>query len=216
MIGGQDQSIGDNSTAIQAKGDVTINQGLTLSQMGDIMLQLQKLVGDFTAQAEQTANARFDKFREEVLDKFSDGKQANPEAFKDPDFQFLLKNAQVNYARDGNERTGKLLVELLAERSKLPQRDRTALILNEATDKISKLTDEDISILSLAFVLLNTGGGCQNYKTLVTHYKNAISPFIKDLRAETSSYTYMESLGCLSLNHLVGRSGNYILDKAHL
>lgn len=206
MIGGQRQNIGDNSNAIQANGDVTINQGLTIPQMGEIMVQLQKLVGQFTAQAEETAQARFEKFQAEMLEKFADKSQANSEAFKDPDFQFLLRSAQVNYARDGNESTGKLLVELLAERSKLPQRDRVALILNEATDKISKLTDEDVSILSLAFVLLNTGGGCENYQTFVQHYKNAISPFIKDLKVESSSYTYMESLGCLSLNHLVSRS----------
>jgi len=206
VIGGQKQEAGENATAVQVEnGNVTINKGISIAQMSEILLELQRLFVAFTADAQETAEKRINKLREEMLDKFSQPEQANPEAFKDPDFQFLYRRAQEYYARDGNEITSDLLVELLAERSKIPKRDRMALILNEATEKVAKLTDEDVAILSLAFLFYQTGGGAVDYETLVRHYKMFAAPFIKDIQPLTSAYTYLESLGCISMDRLTRR-----------
>lgn len=204
MISGQNQSVAENSTAIQAKGDVTVNQGITISQMGEIMLQLHKLVNEYTAQAASTADERFQKFQSAMLEKFADSSRANPDAFKDPDFQFTLGNAQKNCARDGNENTSELLVELLAARSLQPERNRMALILNQATETITKLTNEDLAVLTVAFALFYVSFGSYTYDQLIAKLNKCVSPNITELK-NSSSCAYLEALGCASINHMIKR-----------
>lgn len=212
---GQDQDIGDNSFAIQTQGNVTVNQGMSLAEMGNIMIELNRIVTHFTSEAAAKAEERFQEFKEEVLKKFAQPGQANPNAFADPDFQFVLQAAQQSYARDGNDTTSSLLVELLASRSKLAKRNRLALILNEATYRIGKLTDEDVAILSIAFLLFNVNVEVASFKQWATHFRQFLLPFISDLKPGTSAYAYLESLGCLSRNSAIRRNIYEILFESY-
>lgn len=204
MMGGQKQDVGDNSTAVQSTGPVTINQGISPKQMIEIMELLREFDKN-TAEAYVKTNERIDIFQREMLEKFADSKNANPEAFKDPDFLFVLKNAQINCARDDGETTSKLLVELLAERSKRPSRDRTALILNEASEKVSKVTDEDLVVLGVCFLIFHSVTISPNSNDLLKSLNKNLKPFLSHLKTETSAYAYLESIGCLTKNNLIER-----------
>jgi hypothetical protein len=203
----QDQNAGDGAIAIQSGGDVTIYQGMTSAQMAEIMLALASQLQKFQADAEKKVDERLNKFRDDMLKQFSNSAEANPEAFKDPDFQFLLLNAQNSFARSGDDQLGEILVKLLAERSMQPDRSRVSLVLNRAAETVNLLTSEELSILSLAFVIFYTGPAGQiDYKGLLLRFSRFIVPFMSNAGTSLAPYEYLESLGCLSINHMIGRN----------
>lgn len=202
----QDQRVGEGATAIQAQGAVTINQGMSPTQMTEIMVALATQLQRFQDDAAKTAQERFAKFREEMLRKFAKPDEANPDAFKDPDFQFLLASAQNSYARTGDDQIGEMLVCLLAERSMQSGRNRTSLILNRAAETVTLLTSEEIAILSVGFVLYYTSGGVANYFAFLQRCNWFIAPFVKDLSASRAPYEYLESLGCISIDSMGARN----------
>src|ERR1700709_2560740 len=102
----QDQVAGKGAIAIQSARDTIINAGISANDMRAIMETLAAQIPTFTAMARDIVNERLQDFEEKVLQKFSTASQSvNPEAFKDPDFQYLLNRAQNAYARSGEEVT---------------------------------------------------------------------------------------------------------------
>jgi hypothetical protein len=87
----QDQQVGNGAVAIQAKGDVTITYGMTPDQMTQIMVGLAKQLALYQSDAEAKVEERLAHFRKEILQEFADPERASTEAFRDPDFQYLLR-----------------------------------------------------------------------------------------------------------------------------
>lgn len=201
----QDQKVAEGGTAIQTTGDVSIKNGVSPEQMGEIMMSLGKQLHIYFSDAEAKAEERFEKFRDDVLEQFSNSEQADPQAFREPDFQYLLRDAQAAYARSGDEDVGNALVGLLAQRSLLTSGSRAALILNQATETVAKLTKEELSVLTVGFVIIYTGGGARSYAEFVSRMRSLIVPFIDSLPSERTSHDYLASLGCISIAEMVTR-----------
>ena len=199
----QDQRVGEGATAIQTTGDVSI--GISPVQMGEIMMSLASQLHIYFSDAETKAEERFQKFRDDVLEQFANTERANPEAFKEPDFQYLLRDAQAAFARSGDEDVGNALVGLLAQRSLLTSGSRAALILNQATETVSKLTKEELAVLTVGFVLIYTGGGAGNYSQLLARIESLVVPLIDSLPSGRTSHDYLASLGCISIVEMVIR-----------
>src|SRR4051812_325115 len=101
----QDQKVETGGQAIQAARDVIITKNAVMrpEQMMEIMAAMAKQLAAFSEEANRTMDERLRSFREEVLKRFANQNTSNSEAFKDPDFQFVLQDAQEAYARSGDE-----------------------------------------------------------------------------------------------------------------
>jgi hypothetical protein len=58
---GQNQQVGNGAVAIQAKGDVTISQGMTPDQMTQIMVGLAKQLALYQSDAETKVEERLNR-----------------------------------------------------------------------------------------------------------------------------------------------------------
>jgi hypothetical protein len=210
----QDQRVAEGGTAIQAGGAVTVSHGMSPAQMTEIMVGLASQLQQFHADAERKAQERFETFHAEILEQFAKPGEANPEAFRDPDFQFLLASAQASYARTGDDDIGDILVKLLAERSMQSGRNRLTLVLNQAAETVTRLTADELAIVSVAFILFDTGAGATNYREFVTRFESFVAPFVVQLDSTVTPYEYLQSLGCISIGTVISRDlGKIFIDE---
>lgn len=200
----QDQSVSEGGQAIQALGNVNINQGLSAEQMITIMEGVERQVQRGIGQAEQLVQARLDEFKQSVLEEFAKpDSTGDAEAFADPDFQHALHEAQKGFVRSGELGLKDELVKLLAQRSTEPGRTRTALILNEAIQTIGSLTSQEISALSISFVfchlqIVSAPGLAQ----LFAEYRRWLAEFSQDYPENNFSYEYLHSMRCMTVNSI--------------
>src|SRR6267378_6942313 len=139
----QDQSVDAGGAAIQAGRDVVVHSGITAEQMTQIMVAVGKQLAIFTDEARKITDERINAFQRSVLARFAKPGQANPDAFKDPDFQYVLADAQEAVARSGDEAVRETLVDIVARRSMEKDRNRLALTLNHAAKVAADLTENE-------------------------------------------------------------------------
>jgi len=200
----QDQEAGAGAIAIQSGGNTTINQhhGLTVAEvraiMGDIAAaQLMAL----KAEAREVADERCQKFITALLHHMKHEKDPKFQAFRDPDFQILLGQAQQTFARSGDDDVLSTLTTLIDERSKVQTRSRLALSLNAAVEVSSVLTAHEFAELSLSFLLRHTRNySVNNIPTFIIYFKEHISPLLPHVQKERFSYDYMVAQGCIQID----------------
>lgn len=202
MIGKtQKQTAEQNATAIQSAGDITVNTGVSLDQMKAIIECVSDQIPKYAAIAREIVDQRLDDFKEKIINKFNSDNAANANAFQDPDFQYLLSHSQQAYARSGNATTADLLIDLIAQRSGTTTGERRSLILNRAAEIVPLLTNQEISILMVTFLLRRVHfGAAKSPAALGSILLNHIAPYVVDLSADEAPYLYLESLGCGKLS----------------
>jgi len=200
----QDQSV-EGGTAYQAQGNLTVTNGMDADQMAAVMIAMAKQLQVHFAEAEAKLEERLSDFRKAVLEEFAKPEnEAASEAFKDPDFQFVLNDAQKVFARDGSAELRDDLVRLLIQRSQHDSKDRTAKILNHSIEIAGSLSRPEYAALAVNFMLLNVRlGGSGPY--LLDHFSNILAPFISDLSDNATLYEYLEAQRCGSINYLITR-----------
>ena len=198
----QEQKTGDNSTSIQATElaiDVTINQGLSYTDVKDIALDVFKAnFYELGAKAQEIARSRAEEITESFLNKLE---QENANGFAkadDPDFQNALFVVQREYAKCGDKELGDLLVDLLVDRSKQEQRDILQIVLNEALTTAPKLTSRQLTVLTITFMFRYVQFGMVvNLESLGRFFDKFTLPFIGLLgTGKTSCFQHLEFTGC--------------------
>lgn len=198
----QAQLVGDGATAVQAAGNVTITQvGLSYSEVRDVALDVfRSNFYQLAAPAMETARARAEEITENFLKKLQTD---HPEGFskgQDPDFQHALFTVQKEYARNGDQELGDLLVDLLVDRSKQDQRDILQIVLNESLNTAPKLTDSQLAILAIIFLFRYTQNhGIGNHEQLGAYFDKNVFPFASKIVKGNSSYQHLEFTGCGSI-----------------
>lgn len=203
----QTQKVGDGATAIQASGNVTVNNiGLTYSQVRDVALDVFRAnFYELAGMAKETARARAEEVTEEFLKKLEKENPAGLSKSEDPDFQYALFTVQREYARNGDKNLGDLLVDLLVDRSKHDQRDILQIVLNECLVTAPKLTDTHLAALAVIFLFKYTQNpGVGNHQIFGEHLDKHLLPFVPKLTRNRSCYQHLEFSGCGS----VGLAGN--------
>lgn len=196
----QDQNVETGGTAIQAVGDVVIYQGMSPEQMFEIMRAIAKQASIYHAEGQKIAEMRFASFQEEMLKRFADPTKANPDAFRDPDFQYLLSDAQEAFARSGDEAVRDTLIDIIARRSLEKTRNRLALTLNDAATKAANLTENEFAALSLIYLVRHTvNHGVNTFPALCDYLKSHLLPFLSKLSREQSSFWHMQAQACGSI-----------------
>ena len=197
----QKQQVKDNRIAVQSARDTTINQGISSDQMREIMECLADQLPRYAAIASSIVSERLQEFETRIIERFANDPNADREAFGDPDFQYLLIEAQKAHARKGDQDAVENLGDLLVERSKSLANTRKALALNRAIETTSLLTDEEISAISMAFALRMVDfNGVIDAPTLGGLLNFICESFLEGTPTNQNSYLYLESLGCGKLS----------------
>jgi hypothetical protein len=201
MIDEQDQRVGSGGQAIQAGRDVIVQKGLSADEMTAIMVAMAKELSTYQADALRTVDKRLQEFREEILSSFTRAdNQSNREAFRDPDFQYLLADAQKAYARSGDLAVRGTLVDIIKRRSLETTRNRMAVTLDDAATKAPALTINEFSELSLGYVARHTVNHSVNsFATFCNYIATQLMPFVPNITKEASSYWHIESQSCGSI-----------------
>ena len=197
----QTQKATGQAIAVQSGRDTTINQGVSREDMKLIIDDtIAAQLPIFAAMAREVVSARLDEFKESVIGRFEDAKATDRDAFKDPDFQYLLGRAEHAYARSGDTTVRETLVDLIAQRSKQKGRTRLALSLNEAVERAAVMTKNEFAELSLCYLLRYTQqNNVGNLDLFAKYFTATVCPLLPDVSEEESSYSYLESQSCASV-----------------
>ncbi len=154
MIDNQKQDIGNNSTAIQVKGNLTV--GSSYSDIKEIFLDLFELnFPKIQNIAAETAKIRVDKLLEEMKTSFTKHKDLiDIEKFEEPAVQFEIQAMTINAAKRGEKSNYKLLSEILCTSITKDCPEIIELISSEALSVVPSLNKIHIDYLSL-HVLIN-------------------------------------------------------------
>ncbi|MDR6904266.1 LPO_1073/Vpar_1526 family protein [Rhizobium miluonense] len=181
---------GENAVVVVSAGDTNI--GVSKEDMKSIVETLADQMPKFAAMASAIVDQRLKDFETKIMERFETGQDANPEAFADPDFQYLIGRSQHAYARSGDELTADVLVDLIAQRSMQTARTRLALSLNEAVEKSAYLTENEFAELSLCYIARYTRReNIRNFPMFCEHLKQNFEPFFQFISRQDSSYSYL-------------------------
>lgn len=201
MTNKQIQKGGDQSVNVQGN---TVTVGLSYTEARQVAIdvfeanfyRLEKVAAD-------TARIRADKLVDDYLSALKNADAADDVLgeLENPDMQYALYTAEREYARSGDAHLGELLVSLLVERTKTPDRKLLQIVLNEAIGSASKLTVDQLDILSLVFVLRYTRNmGLRTAEQFLAHLDRLVIPFIDTPTGRQSAYQHLEYAGCASID----------------
>lgn len=196
----QHQKTGDNSTNIQAES-ITISCGLTYNDVKEIALDVFNT--NFLRLSDESYRVALER-NAEITEKFLiELEKQNPAGIhsaQDPDFQYTLFNLQNAYARCGDVELGDLLVNLLVDRTKQPNRSLLQIVLNESIIVAPKLTQVQLSALSIVFLTRYViNNRINNFATFFAYLNESFSPFVNYLVESASCYQHIEYTGCGSI-----------------
>jgi hypothetical protein len=147
--------------------------------------------------ARQTAEQRAEEVTEKLLERLL---REHPEGFaqaNDPGFQHALYTVQREHARTGDVNLGGLLVDLLVDRTRHPQRDIMQIVLDESLNTAPKLTEGQLAVLSVVFLFKYTQNqGIGNHQMLGSHMDRVLQPFAAKVQKNNAWYQHLEFTGC--------------------
>lgn len=194
----QKQDSGDNSQNIQVAGNLII--GITEASAREIALDIYR--ENFIKLATEAKEIAFNRVEELVEDFLGKLHERNPESLdslKDPGMQVSLFNAQKEYAKTGDKNLEETLVDMLVDRASIKERNLKQIVLDESIITVSKLTTEQIDILTLVFLLTRTiNNKIVSIPTLKKYFIEYLFPFISSLTNEESTYEHLVYSGCSS------------------
>ncbi|MCA0947368.1 hypothetical protein LCM08_20790 [Salipiger pacificus] len=198
MSGNQKQNATDSSIAVQGGRDVTINQGITTEQMGEILGALSSHVDTLGGHAKAEIERRLGVLERSVLERFASDDTANKEAFSDPDFQAATLDAQKAFARSGDEDLKTVLVDLIAQRSKVSDRTRLSLTLNDAIQKVGVIPVADLNAMSVMFVFKNAHLAAAVSLHQVLLHLSTVAQCAMNFSSSQSALQYLLAHGCVT------------------
>jgi hypothetical protein len=197
----QSQEGNDADVVIQSARDTIINNGISSENMREIISILADQLPAFAQMAATVAENRCKEFEEKIIKRFEADAGANRESFKDPDFQYLLQDAQRSYVRSGDDQISEQLADLIVERSKLDGRSRKGMAIRKAIETTPQLTAEEISVLSTVFAIKYVKFGIDNDRSaLGMVLKHIYDAFVVNISEPDGSINYLESIGCGSVS----------------
>lgn len=200
----QEQTAEQNATAIQAGGNVTVNQnnGLTVAEVKDLCLLF--LRDNFPAlrdEAIRGAENNVKEFAVELESKIAQNAQfITLEKFKDPDVQAAINDAVQASARRGKKANPSVLVDLISERASTSSNDFKDVVLSEAVLVVPKLTKEQISYLSFIHYMTHCGlQGLQHVSHLEYHSRLALGAVSSGFNLSDSQKRHIQYAGTCSI-----------------
>ncbi len=201
------KSISDNSSGIQADGDVNVNIGLTFEQVEKLTtLFLQqnfpKLRDDAMQKAMENTKLFLNEFENKLKQEFS---LINPEKFAEPDVQFSINEAVIETAKRGNKSNYDVLADLVIKKVYSKQTDLQSLAISEAIKVVARLTPEQINLLCVEYMISHMS--IPNFQGLHNYEKTCelLIDITNDLETLSGWNTqYLVSQNCVETHFISG------------
>ncbi len=197
----QAQSAGDNALQLQVGRDFV--QGVTVDQAREIALDVyRKNALDLSGTATDLAVARSEKLVDSFLKGLVERAPAGLRSAADPDMQWVLYAAQIDYARSGDADLETVLVDLLIDRASHTERDLQTIVLNEALSAVPKLTKAQCHAIAVHAVF-QLSQRLERPPSLDAfyedHVRGDILPLADELPLMPDSYRHIEYVGAGSV-----------------
>lgn len=199
----QKQASGDNSVNIQAQGNVVVQQGISATEARQIAIDVMKVTAlEYQREAQQLIESRINSISEKMIEEVGKKTKSNFDSFKDPDFQYVLNQAGVTYARTGDANIEMMIVDLIGERAAERARTTKQTILNEALGVGAKLTNDHLKILAVIFIPKYTVRYVGNLKELGDYCSSTMAGPLLDFSVREIDFQHLAYLGCVTLSSL--------------
>ena len=197
----QAQEATDGSTAVQAGRDAYVKVGLSYGEAKEVALDVFRanflqMVGE----AKEAATQRAEEITEKFLEKLQRENPAGMDQARSPDLQYGLFTVQREYARTADTNLGDLLVDVLVDRTKHPERDMLQIVLNECLNVAPKLTENQLAALSVLFFLKYCDTrAVVSLNALGEQLDKFIQPFVDLLPSSSVAFQHLQFAGCGSI-----------------
>lgn len=205
MIMKSNQKSGDDSTNFQAGRDINVNAGssVALYSIEEVSIQLLSSVfGELPIvtkkQIENNQKSYFQALTEN-LGKIIKQNEELKKVINSPDFQYISKNAAISASRSPSADLHRNLSSLIIQRINNDDVDFKRIVYDEAISTISKLTIDQLIIITLCYLLVYTSfSGIVSWETFKEYLNTRIKPFLgfKNTNAE---FQHIEYAGCGSI-----------------
>lgn len=216
----QKQEVGNNSNAYQANGNITVVNQYTLAeeQAYKICKEIvENNIIKFSGDAIETAIQEFKEFADLYVEKITKQEEDVVEKiinrFKEPNMQYAIFEAQKGYAKYGDEEKAEKLVQLLIEKGKQKTGSQKDILIDDAIEKISKITNNQLNILSYLVsntIIFHT----VNLQQMKTFFLDRILKFYNaiDLKTFNSDIQYLMQIGCIR-QFSIAQIGNKLINQ---
>lgn len=201
-------------------GKLEINSGIKPEVLPDLITSIiQGCHPVFRDIAQTVFEQRVSIFKERLLEELKLLLSQELEKLKDPDTQFAIIGAARISGRQKNEDRIKLLSRLLANRIRNSTHDDKEefknIVCDEAIATVNKLTDDQLKIITLCYLLNYQHRHITSQEQLIEHLNCNVEPFL-DFNNDLSEFQHIEYTRCGSIagppntaNELI----NVLLDK---
>ncbi|MBI4973487.1 hypothetical protein HZC27_02655 [Candidatus Roizmanbacteria bacterium] len=198
------QKSGDDSTNLQAGGDIVINSNkVALYSIEEVARQLMGSVfGELPDETKKQIEANQKSYFQALSENLGRIIKQNEELKKvidSPDFQYISKTASISASRSSSAELHKNLSSLITQRINNDDEDLKRIVYDEAIATIGKLTTDQLKIITLCYLLRYTSyDGITSWDTFKNYLNTHIKPFIgfKNTNAE---FQHIEYAGCGSI-----------------
>lgn len=191
----QKAALGSATTQI---GQQNIYNGMTPEQACQMALNLfHQNFPKLQAIAKETVEKRAHQFCQEAIQEIVDSGVQSFSSLADPDVQYILYEAQKNYARFGTSEMLNTLTGLVTKRIEHDNEFVLKVAIDKALEVAPLLSQEQLNYLSLLFMCTRTS--TSSVKTI-----ESLESYLKGLVAiagivDYSSSDYLNMLGCLQI-----------------
>ena len=191
---------GHNSNNTQISGDMIIQQGITFADARQIAIDVVKSeIEIFQNSASKIIKERIDHIASGIAEEVRLRLKGDFSIFGDPDFQYVLYNVGISFARSGNESLEELLIKLVGERAVENSRSTKQSILNEAIEICGKMTEGQLKILASIFIPAYTIMPAKNLNELGNCLNQSVAGPLNDFNEDELEYNHLEFLRCISV-----------------
>lgn len=203
------QKSGNDSTNLQAGGDIVINntKSVALYSVEEVAKQLLNSVfGELPANTKSLIENNQKSYFQALSEKIGTIIKQNEEleeVINSPDFQYISKKAAISASRSSSVELHKNLSTLIIQRINNDTEDLKRIVFDEAISTIHKLTNDQLKILTLCFLIKRTKlNGITNLAQFNQYLELKIKPFIS-FKKTTAEFEHLVYTGCASINSIL-------------
>lgn len=193
----QKSNFGSETTQIAVQNNY---YGLSPEKAAEMAIELfYQNFPKLEADAEKIVNKRVTELTVEILKNLKKCAITDISAFSDPDVQYILYEAQKNYARFGTENMLFSLSQLITNRIKSNEGSmRLKVTIDKAIEAVPLLNEGQLDLLSLIFFSSRAVNSNIHTVDELKVYLDKISYVFRN--ADFSSFSYLYVLGCLQFS----------------
>lgn len=191
------QEGGADSTNLQGQ-NVVINNGINYNDAKEIALDVFKAnFLELSQSAALIAKKRAEELIDEFLKRLIEKDPTKINKIQDPDIQYAIFTAQKEYAKSGEKNLEEMLIDILIRRVEEDSQSLKKIVLNESLEILPKLTDEQLDILTIVFLIHETqNNNITDQLSFKTYLETYFLPFVEQLTKNNSVYKHLEYTGC--------------------